>query len=359
MALPQAELKRTARHLSLPGFGIEQQERLHNAHVLMVGAGGLGCPALQSLAAAGIGTITIIDDDTVDLSNIHRQFLFGTTDIGQPKVEVAAARLRQLQPGITINTLQERLTVDNAIELIAAADIVLDGCDTFATAYLIADAAEITGTPLIWATVLRFHGDLALFHSSNTQRGVGLRDLFPTQPPANLVPDCATAGVLGSTTAVMGSLMATHTIGFLAGLNGITPGTLLSYDAFPANTRSFNISADPARAMVTRLAPHYGATQCTVKTDLLERVRSREFLALDIREKHEVLINDLPADIPTVKLPLSRISTAEQVNTAIGTHQKVLVYCASGVRSAKFIKDFQHLNAELFSLPGGVNALTT
>lgn len=356
MPLTQAELRRTARHLSLPGFGIAEQERLHNAHVLMVGAGGLGCPALQSLAAAGIGTITIIDDDTVDLSNIHRQTLFGAADIGKPKVEVAAARLKELQPGITVHTLQERFTVDNALALLRNADIVLDGSDTFATSYLIADAAEITGTPLVWATVLRFHGDLALFHSGPSHRGVGLRDLFPTQPPGDLVPDCATAGVLGATTAVMGSLMATHTIGFLAGLQGIEPGTMLTYDAFPASTRSFVIAADPARSVVTQLAPNYGETMCEIAPDLLERVRSGELLALDIREEHEVLLADLPAHIPSVKLPLSQIISPHDVQKAIGEHPKVLVYCASGVRSANFTKKYHDLNAELLSLPGGVQA---
>lgn len=231
MSLPEHELRRVARHLALPGFGIEEQQRLYNAHVLVIGAGGLGCPAMQSLASVGIGTITIIDDDTVDITNIHRQILFGADDVGKLKVEVAATRLEELQPGITVNAIPKRLSTANAVDLVGSVDLVLDGSDSFSTKYLVADAAEITGTALIWATVLRFHGDLALFHSGPELRGVGLRDLFPQQPDANSVPDCATAGVLGATTATMGALMATHVVGYLTGLGTTEPGEMLSYDA--------------------------------------------------------------------------------------------------------------------------------
>lgn len=171
MALPETELLRAARHLALPGFGIEQQQRLYNSHVLVIGAGGLGCPLMQSLASAGVGTITVFDDDTVDITNIHRQILFGADDVDKLKVEVAAERLKQLQPGITINALAKRLTTDNAVQLVGSVGLVLDGSDSFSTKYLVADAAEITGTPLVWATVLRFHGDLALSHSGAASSG--------------------------------------------------------------------------------------------------------------------------------------------------------------------------------------------
>lgn len=215
-AVPDRELRRVARQLNLPGFGLAQQQRLHRAHVLIVGAGGLGCPALQQLAAAGIGEITLVDADLIDLSNIHRQILFGADDVGQPKVEVAARRAQQLQPGIILHPLQQRLTVDNACELVGGVDLVVDGSDSFATKYLVADAAEITGTPLVWGTVLRFAGEVALFHSgpatppaasSPFERGVGLRDFFPDQPGADFAPDCATAGVLGVTTSVVAGLI--------------------------------------------------------------------------------------------------------------------------------------------------------
>src|SRR5699024_10636774 len=142
MALPDHELRRVARHLALPGFGLEQQERLHNAHVLVIGAGGLGCPLMQSLASAGVGTITVIDDDTVDITNIHRQILFGADDVGKLKVEIAAHRLRDLQPGITVNALAQRLNKENAVEMVYSVDLVIERSVSYFTKYLVVDAAD-------------------------------------------------------------------------------------------------------------------------------------------------------------------------------------------------------------------------
>lgn len=364
MALADPELHRIARQLALPGFGLEQQERLHDAHVLVVGAGGLGCPAMQSLAAAGVGRITVIDDDAVDLSNIHRQILFGASDVGRPKVVVAAERLRELQPGIRVHTRQERLTPANATALIEQVDLVLDGSDSFSTKYLVADAAEITGTPLVWGTVLRFHGDLALFTSGPRDRGVGLRDLFPDQPRADSVPDCASAGVLGATTAVIGALMATQAISFLAGLAGVEPGRMLSYEALSAQTRTFRITADPARPLIRALRSDYHDAACAVNAEvprLLQEVRSGGLTALDLREPHEVLLTDLPPDLPSVKLPLSSLDGDREIRALLRAHPRILVYCASGRRSADFIGRHRELGAqlgaELIDLPGGVNGL--
>lgn len=355
--LPTSELHRTARQLALPGYGIEQQERLFNAHVLVIGAGGLGCPVMQSLASAGVGTITVIDDDIVDISNIHRQILFGASDVGRPKVEVAAERLKELQPDITVNALHERITPENACELLNSVDLVLDGSDSFSTKYLVSDAAEITGTPLIWATVLRFHGELALFNSGPDHRGVGLRDVFPEQPSADFVPDCATAGVLGATTATIGALMATHAIGFLTEIGDVQPGTILSYDAFPATTRSFRVSADPARPLVTRLRASYEAVR-TDTTSLIDATLNGSLTALDIREPHEVLLKDLPEGATSLKLPLSQITSDSDILEALsGIDGDILVYCASGIRSSDFIDNYSHLGHKFVNLPGGVNAL--
>lgn len=374
MSLPEHELRRVARHLALPGFGIEEQQRLYNAHLLVIGAGGLGCPAMQSLASAGIGTITIIDDDTVDITNIHRQILFGADDVGKLKVEVAATRLEELQPGITVNAIPKRLSTANAVDLVGSVDLVLDGSDSFSTKYLVADAAEITGTALIWATVLRFHGDLALFHSGPELRGVGLRDLFPQQPDANSVPDCATAGVLGATTATMGALMATHAVGYLTGLGTTEPGEMLSYDAFPPTTRTFRVTADPKRQLSTELHDSYGEI-CAVTPkaqDMLNAARRGDYLAVDIREPHEVLLADLPADIVTHKLPLSSISSDDDVAALLSSlqaltrdsdtgQQQAMIYCAAGQRSSDFVERYAELGEraglELVSLPGGVNGL--
>ena len=148
--LPREELHRVARQTLLPGFGIAQQEALHGTHVFVIGAGGLGCPLMQQLAAAGVGEISVIDDDTVDLTNIHRQILFGAQDVGRSKVDVAAEKLDQLQPGIVVHAIHDRLTADNAVDYLRGVDILVDGSDTFATKFLAADAAENTGTPLVW-----------------------------------------------------------------------------------------------------------------------------------------------------------------------------------------------------------------
>lgn len=394
-ALPKRELTRVARQLSLPGFGIEQQTKLHNTHALVIGAGGLGCPLMQQLAAAGVGYITIIDDDTVALSNIHRQILFGVSDIGRHKAVVAAERLEELQPGIHVEAIIDRFTQDNALGLLGGVDILIDGSDNFDTKFLAADAAEITGTPLVWGTVLRFHGDVAAWWSGpgTPDGGVGMRDLFPEQPSADSVPDCATAGVLGVTTSVVAGLMATEVIKFSAGL-GISWGRLLSYDALSAELRHFTVPADPGRTRVTNFSllaetgssneeGSAGRTIQNVHTEnvhteernessledgeLLARLGSGEFHALDVREVHEKLIRDLPSATvnPGYHLPWS---LAQQQPEAVynlldsidpHTSADLVVYCASGIRSAAFIEVFgayaSNRGLKLHNLRGGAN----
>lgn len=361
--LPEQELKRTARQMNLPGFGPEQQQRLHDAHVLVIGAGGLGCPIMQTLAATGVGHITVWDDDTVDLTNIHRQILFGANDVGRRKVDVAAEKLRALQPDIQVTTVNDRLTPDNFIEALDGIDLLIDGSDTFATKFLAADAAEITGTPLLWGSVLRYRGDIALWHSGPgaPADGVGLRDLYPTQPDADSVPDCATAGVLGVTTSVVGSLMSTEAVKLLAGIGEAKIGRLHMYDALSATIRRFTVTRDPARELATTLGTY--AEACTVSTEgqlLYDAIRTRQAHALDIREPHERAIADLP--FASAHLPLSVIERApEAVNEALAKYEdgdEVVVYCAGGVRSDRFVSEYgalaETLGISLQSLPGGV-----
>lgn len=354
MPLSKEELVRVARQLNV--LSQDQQLALHQGRVLVVGAGGLGCPIMQSLAAAGVGHIRLVDDDTVELSNIHRQTLFGAADVGRPKAEVAATRLAALQPGIEVDAQQRRLTPETVLDLLDGVDLVLDGSDTFATKYLVGDACELTGTPLVWGTVLRFSGQVALWHSGpSVTDGVGLRDLFPEQPGADFAPDCATAGVLGVTTAVVGNLMATEAIKYLAGLSA-EPGRVLSYDALGASLGSLRVRRDPARHLVCALADSYGAA-CAAPgaAGLLSEVRAGRALALDIREPHEVLASDL--DIESVKLPLSA-ATDQAVREAVGDHTHVVVYCQSGRRSAAFTERTHLDGVEFQSLPGGVIAQT-
>ena len=361
--LPENELKRTARQMNLPGFGPKQQERLYNAHVLVIGAGGLGCPVMQTLAATGVGNITVWDDDTVDITNIHRQILFGAQDVGRSKVEVAAERLRALQPGITVTPVKDRLTAEIFIEALDGIDLLIDGSDTFATKFLAADAAEITGTPLLWGSVLRYRGDIALWHSGPgaPEGGVGMRDLYPTQPDADSVPDCATAGVLGVTTSVVGGLMSTEAVKFLARIGEAEIGRLHMYDALTTTIRRFTVPRDPARPLVTRLSTYTDA--CAVSTEgqsLFRDITTDTAHALDIREPHERAIVDLP--VTSTHLPLSEVERdPEAVSRVLSQYAEgddVVVYCAGGVRSEKFVETYaeqaKQRGVTLKSLPGGV-----
>ena len=365
--LPEQELKRTARQMNLPGFGPEQQQRLYDAHVLVIGAGGLGCPIMQTLAATGVGHITVWDDDTVDITNIHRQILFGAHDVGRRKVDVAAERLRALQPDIEVTTFFDRLTPDNFLEALDGIDLLIDGSDTFATKFLAADAAEVTGTPLLWGSVLRYRGDIALWHSGPgaPADGVGLRDLYPTQPEADSVPDCATAGVLGVTTSVVGSLMSTEAVKFLAGIGEVRIGRLHMYDALSATMRRFTVTRDPARELATTLGTYTEA--CTVNTEgqeLFDALTSRQLPSIDVREPHEKAIADLP--VPGANLPLSKVErdpdAVSRTLKQFSPGDEVVVYCAGGVRSEGFVEKHralaETLGISLKSLPGGVQRWT-
>lgn len=362
MSLPHAELRRTARQTLLPGFGLEGQEALNRARVLVVGAGGLGCPVMQALVATGVGTITVIDDDVVDETNIHRQILFSAADVGRPKVEVAAEQLRRHRADASIVPLRERLNTSNALALFREHDLVIDGSDTFGTKFLSADAAEITGTPLVWGSVLRFHGEFALWRSGPEDRGVGLRDLYPTHPAPEDTPDCATAGVLGVTTSVVGGLMATEAVKYLAGMDAEV-GVLHVYEALAGTVRRFEVAADPERKLVTELEVQ--ATSCALpqdgeKTRLLAQIADGAATALDVRELGEKAITDLPH--ASFHLPAS--TWRENPDAALALLDElrgagdVVVYCASGTRSGDFVTRFGEAagarGVTLRSLPGGL-----
>ncbi|AWB83582.1 ThiF family adenylyltransferase [Corynebacterium liangguodongii] len=365
--LPREELRRTARHMNLPGFGPEQQSALHRARVLVIGAGGLGCPVMQALAATGVGHIAVIDSDCVDITNIHRQILFGAGDVGRKKVEVAGERLRALQPGIELELIDAHFTPDNALALLDGVDVLVDGSDTFATKFLAADAAEITGTPLVWGSVLRYRGDVALWWSGPgaPSGGVGLRDLYPAQPDPDSVPDCATAGVLGVTTGVVGGLMATEVVKLLAGLGEARPGALRVYDALGASLSEYAVRRDPRREL-TRELGSYPAAPCAVPgaaSLVADKVARGEALGLDVREAHERALADLEGK--SIHLPTSTWETRPQeAFEAIGglpAGTTVVVYCASGVRSGRFVERFGSFAAErgirLEELPGGVESV--
>ena len=226
--LPERELTRTARQMNLPGFGPEQQERLHDARVLVIGAGGLGAPILHYLAAVGVGTIGIVDDDRVSVSNLQRQVLHGVEDVGDLKTESAARAITRLNPLVTVQQHPVRLDAQNARDIVAGYDLVLDGADNFGTRYLVSDACALAGIPCVWGSILRFEGRVSVFWSGC---GPTYRDLHPEPPPAGEVPSCAEGGVLGMLPGTIGSIMAAETVKLVTGIGKPLLGRLLLHDA--------------------------------------------------------------------------------------------------------------------------------
>ena len=259
-SLNAADQARYARQIRLSGFGFDAQETLLRSRVLVIGAGGLGAPVLTYLAAAGIGRITIVDPDTVELSNLHRQFLHSESGVGSRKVDSAKERLSGLNSSIDIITVPQLLTEDNALELVGDADIVVDGSDNFATRYLANDACEILGVPLVWGTILGFDGQVAVF---DARRGATLRDLYPVVPAPGSVPDCATAGVVGALCGSIGSAMAMETIKVLTGIGTPLYNSVSIHGSLDASWETIPVGRNPKRAAITELASHLGDYRTT------------------------------------------------------------------------------------------------
>jgi adenylyltransferase/sulfurtransferase len=236
------QYERYRRHLSLPDFGLEGQQRLLASSVLLIGAGGLGCPLAQYLAAAGVGRIGLVDFDVVDVSNLQRQVLYGTADVGRPKVEVARERIRALNPDVEVLTFSERLTSENALERFAPFDVVIDGTDNFPTRYLSNDACVLLGKPTVYGAILRFEGQASTF---DARRGPCYRCLFPEPPPPGTVPTCAEVGVLGAMAGVLGSMMALEVIREIVGFGDGLVGRLLMIDALSMRFETLRYKRDP------------------------------------------------------------------------------------------------------------------
>ncbi len=265
MTVTDAQLERYARHIVLDEVGEEGQEALLAARVLTVGAGGLGAPVLQYLAAAGVGTLGVVDDDRVDLSNLQRQIVHATDRIGQPKVASAAAGLAAINPEVAVVQIGERLTAANAARLVAAYDIVVDGSDNFATRYLLNDACYLARRPLVSGALLRFEGQVATFLPwREGSADPCYRCLFPEPPPAGLVPRCEEVGIFGAVAGVIGSLQAAEVLKLILGLGAPLTGRLLIYDALAGTFREIGARRDPAcplcgeRPTIADLSAHAG-----------------------------------------------------------------------------------------------------
>ncbi len=238
------ELPRYARHLTIPEFGMESQKKLKQSKVLAIGTGGLGSPMLQYLAAAGIGTIGIVDFDVVEASNLQRQVLFGESDVGKSKVKVARDKLHDINPHIDIEVHNTRLSSENAMEILEGYDVVADGTDNFPTRYLVNDAAIFLGIPNVYGSIFQFEGQVSVFNYTDEEGNTGpnYRDLFPTPPPPGLVPNCAEAGVLGVLPGIIGSLQANEVIKVLTGIGKPLSGRLFLFDALTFETRTVNVN---------------------------------------------------------------------------------------------------------------------
>jgi sulfur-carrier protein adenylyltransferase/sulfurtransferase len=362
MPLSAADLLRYSRHLTLTGFGAPAQEKLKQASVLVVGAGGLGCPALLYLAAAGVGRIAIIDPDVVDVSNLQRQVLFTTADLGQPKALVAAARLHALNPLITIEPHVGRLDSANALTLIRSVDVVLDGSDNFPTRYLINDACVLTGRPFIYGAIQAFDGQLSVF---NWLGGATYRDLFPTPPAPGSIQNCAQAGVLGVLPGLIGTAQACEALKLLTGLGEPLSGRLLLWDALTMTTRTLRITADPTRTALTALtATDYAETCSPSTTTSPDELRCADLPAdlnciqlLDVRELNE---RALGAIQPSFHIPLSQLDTPGALAVLDPTAPTV-IYCASGLRSLRALEILRtrHGFTSAHSLQGGYTTWLT
>ena len=240
------ELNRYSRHLSLSEFSLEGQRKLKAAKVLVVGAGGLGAPLLLYLAAAGVGTIGIVDNDIVEESNLQRQVLYGIDDLGKAKVDAASARLKNLNPHINIITYKEEITADNALNIIANYDVVADGTDNFPTRYLVNDACVLLDKCLVFASIHKFQGQVAVFHylDKDGNRGPNYRDMYPNPPAPGSVPSCAEGGVLGVLPGIIGSMQANELIKVISGIGEPLSGKLFMYDALNSQSRILRISKD-------------------------------------------------------------------------------------------------------------------
>lgn len=350
---------RYARQEILPGFGSDSQSRLASARVLVIGAGGLGSSVIPALAAAGVGTIGIVDDDVVETSNLHRQYLHGPADVGRSKVASAADAVAALNPQTIVRAHAVRLTAQNALDIFGDYDVVLDGSDNFPTRYLANDAAALTGIPLVWGAVSQYAGQAGVCWAA---RGPQYRDLFPTPPPPGTVPSCAEGGVLPTVCAVIGSIMATETIKLITGIGATLLGRVTTFDSLSGGFREIGYERDPHGTPITALIDYEAFCGLTPPSDTLtaddladELERGASLTLLDVRETWESEVASLPG---SVLLPLGSLEAAlEHGFTDLDPSDEIVVYCHLGVRSAAALQILERFGfTSVRHLEGGIDA---
>jgi adenylyltransferase/sulfurtransferase len=346
------EVRRYSRHLIIPDVGMTGQKRLKNAKVLCVGAGGLGSPALMYLAAAGVGTLGIVEFDTVDESNLQRQIIHGQSDIGRPKAESARDSVLEINPYVTVNLHTDRLDSSNVFELFAQYDLIVDGTDNFATRYLVNDACVLLGKPYVWGSIYRFDGQASVFWA---EHGPCYRCLYPEPPPPGMVPSCAEGGVLGVLCASIGSIQVTEAIKLLAGIGDTLLGRLMVYDALEMTYRQVKIRKDPncavcgEHATVTELIDYEAfcgtisdeaaeaARDSTISVHELKRMLDardageEDFVLIDVREPGEYEIVSIDGAILIPKGEFLDGSALEK----LPNDRRIVLHCKVGGRSAE------------------------
>jgi adenylyltransferase/sulfurtransferase len=345
---------RYARQVALPGFGVAAQERLAASRVLVVGAGGLGSAVIPALAAAGVGTIGIVDDDRVELSNLHRQLIHSPADVGLNKAQSAAESVGALNPDTRVTVIEERLTAATALALVADYDLVVDGSDNFPTRYLVDDAGTLRDVPVVWGAVSQYGGQAGLSWASH---GPTYRDLFPVPPAPGSVLSCEAGGVLPTVVATIGSLMATEAIKVLTGVGQAALGSVTTYDALSGGFRSLTYAHDPAAPPITELvdyelfcglAPLADSLTAESLTPAELAARHDDFTLLDVREPWEAQIVSLEG---AVLMPLGELDP-----TGLDSTKPVVVYCHHGIRSAQARSVLAASGFTASHLAGGIDA---
>lgn len=366
--LSAAEVERYSRHIIIPEMGIIGQRRLKNARVLVVGAGGLGSPILLYLTAAGVGTLGIVDDDIVDLSNLQRQVIHGVSDVGRSKLASAADAVVELNPLVNLELHDIRLDSTNALALFAGYDLIVDGADNFATRYLVNDAAAILGKPYVWGSIYRFDGQVSVFWEKH---GPTYRDLYPEAPPAGSVPSCTEGGVFGMLCAAIGSMMVTEAVKLITGVGRTLLGRVLLFNALTSSWREVAVSKDPAGEPITELLDYelfcgvaqdpnaeVGTEYAITVHQLAEMLAARaaglgDFDLIDVREPGEHAIVSIPG---SRLIPQGRILSGEALGE-LRQDRDVVLHCKAGTRSANVLAELQRQGyTRVKHLTGGVLA---
>ena len=368
------EVKRYSRHLIIPEIGMAGQKRLKNARVLAVGAGGLGSPTLVYLAAAGVGTLGIVEFDVVDESNLQRQIIHGHSDIGRSKAESARDSVKEINPYVDVVLHEERLDSTNVLEIFAQYDLIVDGTDNFATRYLVNDAAVLLGKPYVWGSIDRFDGQISVFWA---EHGPCYRCLYPEPPPPGMVPSCAEGGVLGVMAGTIGTLQVNEAIKLLTGVGEPLVGTLMVYDALESSFRRVRVRKDPdcavcgERATVTELID-YDAFCGTISAEAAEAAREstisvtdlkqlleerhggqRDFVLIDVREPAEYEIVSIPG---AVLIPKNEFLLGNALET-MPQDKPIVLHCKSGMRSAEVLAVLKSAGfADAVHVGGGIVA---